>query len=94
MHVAQPAADDNFRLNLFVLDDDEEVEGQQAASASAGRTHKQQQHHLQFGSDGRNEAYIKAARLGDVLEQVQLEEHAGGVGSVGDELLSLMDSLG
>lgn len=77
---------DNFKLNLCVDDD-----GlfSQPAQSSTGPSKLQQE--LQFGSAGKNEAYIKAARLGAVLEAVHLDD-AGDTGKGGD-LLDLMDSL-
>jgi hypothetical protein len=94
VHVAQPAAGDNFKLNLFFDGDDfsDEPAGTSTTSSSS-KPAKQQQQHLEFGSGGRNEAYIKACRLGDVLEQVQLEDNPAGSKGVGEDLLDLMDSV-
>lgn len=93
MHVAQPAAGDNFKLNLFFDDDAASDEPPGTSTASSSKPGKQQQQHLEFGSGGRNEAYIKACRLGDVLEQVKLEDNTAGSKGVGDDLLDLMDSV-
>jgi hypothetical protein len=95
VHVAKPSAGDNFKLNLFLDgfgdDDDGQAGGvQQQKPAAASKTSKQ----LEFGSGGRNDDYIKASRLGDVLAQVQLQEDDKVAGNIGDELLDLMDGLG
>lgn len=96
VHVAQPSAGDNFKLNLlldgFGDDGDEGDSVQQQEPAAASQVSKQSA--LEFGSGGRNDAYIKASRLGDVLAQVQLQEDDNVAGSIGDELLDLMDGLG
>lgn len=97
VHVAKPAAGDNFKLNLF-LDGDMLADEPREGGTSSKQPAKQQQLHqeMEFGSSGRNDAYIKACRLGDVLEQVQLEDNAEGAGNsrgVGDELLDLMDGV-
>lgn len=97
VHVAKPAAGDNFKLNLFLDGDmlfDEPAELGTASKSSNSRPGAAKQHNeMEFGSGGRNEAYIKAARLGDVLE-VQLEDaEDGGSRAIGDELLDLMDSV-
>lgn len=94
MHVAQPAAGDNFKLNLLFDGDvfsDEPAGTSSASSSKPGK--QQQQQYLEFGSGGRNDAYIKVCRLGDVLEQVQLEDNPAGSKSVGEDLLDLMDSV-
>jgi hypothetical protein len=99
VHVAKPAAGDNFKLNLFLDNDllfDEPAEQGTASKSSSSRpgAAKQQHNEMEFGSGGRNEVYIKAARLGDVLEQVQLEDAEDkGSRAIGDELLDLMDSV-
>lgn len=91
VHVAKPAAGDNFKLNLFLDSDAFDDEGQKPASSS--KPSKQQHHELEFGSSERNDTYIKASRLGDVLGQVQLEDTEAGSKGIGDELLDLMDSV-
>lgn len=91
MHVAKPAAGDNFKLNLFLDSDAFDDEGQKPTSSS--KPSKQQHHELEFGSGGRNDVYIKASRLSDVLQQVQLEDDEAGSKGIGDELLDLMDSV-
>lgn len=91
VHVAKPAAGDNFKLNLFL--DNEAFDGDEPQPASSSKPSKQQHHELEFGADGCNETYIKASRLGDVLEQVQLEDNEAGSKGIGDDLLDLMDSV-
>lgn len=94
VHVAKPVAGDNFKLNLFLDGDVLADEGGGASTSSKPtKQQQQQQHELEFGSGGRNEAYIKACRLGDVLEQVQLEDNADDSRGIGDELLDLMDGV-
>jgi hypothetical protein len=90
----QPASASDFRLNLLVADDDEDLlhsaaaaQPQQVPVKAGGR-----QQHLQFGSGGRA-LDAHAARLGEALDAVQLSGEGDGVDEEGGDLLDLLDSV-
>lgn len=87
---------DNFKLNLFGDDADD---GEGAGAAAAHPVAKDPRFEtaqvggvkeLCFGGGGRNEAYKKAAGLGDIMGELNIDETGCRSGQL--DLLDLMDS--
>lgn len=77
---------DNFKLNLFEDTADDSSMFRTEPVPVSGK----QQKEMHFGTEGRNEGYIKAVQ--NVLEGVGLDDQPGAK-SVGEDLLDLMDSV-